>query len=347
MLDRFVHRARWTWLAAVALGGLWIGAAKAHGEGAELSAASINPGGSGVIGTQVEQGVYGRFIRVENILPRPLGFGDNIQTSEIQAFAPGVVISNTSPPGTANYPDNANDFATLALGASFETSGGSFQHGADNNLINGIADTGANTWHRDGGNPTFFTVDLGQTRNLGTIRVWQRADGCCQDRLAHFTVSVLADDGGGNPGAVVGSQAYNAQPLLNSFGAVTMPDEFRIQSADILQIELGAGNLSDLLRVGTAGNGSLVIEPGATLELIALPGSGVGTFDVLDFGSVSGTFSSIIGPEGVNLDLSNLYLTGQVGVSFPLAPEPAAWALFALTVGAVALHTSWRRRSGR
>ena len=69
----------------------------------------------------------------------------------------------------------------------------------------------------------YVIIDLGATLDLESVRIHQRNDGCCQDRLQNFTVTVLADDGG-LPGNVVNGASYFGQPLTNGFAEVTFPE---------------------------------------------------------------------------------------------------------------------------
>ena len=57
---------------------------------------------------------------------------------------------------------------------------------------------------------------------IDRIRVWQRSDGCCQDRLQDFTVSLLADNGQGLPGATLQQVSIPPAPT-NSFAEILLP----------------------------------------------------------------------------------------------------------------------------
>jgi VCBS repeat-containing protein len=84
-----------------------------------------------------------------------------------------------------------------------------------------LEQTGAATWTRVAVGAE-IVIDLRASFDVERVRVHQRNDGCCQDRLMDFTVSLLADDGAGNPGAVVQSTVFAGQPANNSFGQVTL-----------------------------------------------------------------------------------------------------------------------------
>ena len=152
-------------------------------------------------------GGTGRFIRViktdGTVNP---GEANRFHIGELEAFGIGVT------PTAA--PDNPNDYALLGGGATGATISGTVQHGADSALVNGVVDGGAATWCRSDALPVniIAQVDLGQSRDLGSIRIWQRGDNCCQQRLESFDVQFLADNGG-VPGAVVDSWNHPGRVL--------------------------------------------------------------------------------------------------------------------------------------
>ncbi len=291
----------------------------------------ILPGGDGAIGTE-QVGRNARFIRVQNNggADRPL------HSSEIEAFGPGVTPNNNSAPST-------NDVA----GTSFHSLQGVGGHGSTSSVFDGNLETGASVWSRDGLS-NFYTLDLGSTQDMETIRVWQRADGCCQDRLSNFTVSLLTDDGSGNPGGLMASQSFAGQAPTNSFAELTFANAFTIGADDTLKIEIDpAAATADLLSVGAAGLGDLTIAPGATLDVAFLGGEVTAprTFNILDFGSLDGTFDTINLPQlttpALVWDLSNLPQTGEISVA---APEPTSFALAILGLLGLAWFGYRRKR---
>lgn len=309
-----------------------------------VGARELRPGGLGVVGTDTQGSAGGRFISVKNngSANRFLAMG------EIEAFLAGVT------PG-ASY-DPANNVAMGTKGTTWQSEAGAYQHGLTGYVLNGAATGGAESWNRLGVGAE-LVIDLGQQRNLGTIRVWQRGDGCCQDRLQDFSVSLLDDNGSGLPGAVLNTQSFSGQPATNSFASFSLPaftntPLFTIESTDALIIDIDPGaNTADLLKIGTLGNGALTIQPGADLILNFLnddfPSNQLQTYNILDFATVSGSFGGNITfnnlPSNVIVDLSNLYTTGQF-TAFA-TPEPyslAAW-LFAGLAG-VCCGNYFRRR---
>ncbi|MFT5411253.1 MAG: VCBS repeat-containing protein [Verrucomicrobiales bacterium] len=155
---------------------------------------------------------FARFVRVEN----NGGAIRRMDIGEIEVFEFGVtpIVGNAGGSGALNP---TIDLATLANGATVHSQTASQPHGGNTTtIINGAENGGGSTWSSNGvGN--FVVIDLGASFSLGSVRVHQRNDGCCQDRLRDFTVSMLADSGG-SPGAVVQSGVFATQPANNSFG---------------------------------------------------------------------------------------------------------------------------------
>ena len=115
--------------------------------------------------------------------------------------------------------DNANDLALSANGATGSTTSGTAQHGADSALVSGTQNVGAATWSRNVTSTieARALVDLGGSFDIGTVRVWQRGDGCCQDRLQNFTVNFYEDDGAGGVGSLTNSFLHAGQVASNGF----------------------------------------------------------------------------------------------------------------------------------
>lgn len=285
----------------------------------------INPGGVGVVGTDTELGVDGQYIKVTTA---GTGSAGNIfHIAEIQAF-------NTA----------AVNVALAANGSTAAMLDGTANHGTEAALINGVNDTGGNVWTVNGvaSGPNFnagAVVDLGQVRDLTSINVFQRGD-CCDDRLQKYTVTVESSNG-----TVLNSQFFLNPAPDNSFQPVVLPDLVVLEYGDTLVIDIdGAAHIADLLKIGAAGLGELRILPGANLVINVLSPLAAGdTFTVLDFGTISGSFSniSVLGASAGQLDFGNLLTTGQISV----IPEPVTGLLSMAGLAALGLRTGRRRRA--
>jgi len=312
-------------------------------------AVPIEPGGDGAIGTKVLAGTDVRFIEI-----RRSSFTNGegtLHVGELEAFAAGESFVDPAV-GNSGSPTNTNDFALSAAqggNATFTTISGTGGHGPGANVISGLRNTGASTWTRaPSGGSVIGRIDLSQDELVKTLRVWQRADGCCQGRLAEFEVEAFEDDGSGGIGAskFFASMTGTVTPT-NGAETFTLPDDssFTLESGRVLSIEFeGSSQTSDLLQVGPAGGDMLTIESNVTLDLSLLDGfeqfTTGDTFQILDFGSVTGSFDTVIQPGGVLFDLTNLLVDGTVSVSF-VAPEPSS----AMLAGAGMLGlVSLRRR---
>jgi len=286
----------------------------------------INPGGAGTIGTDTELGTDAQYIKVTTA-----GTSDTFNQfhiGEIQAF-------DTS----------ATNIALGSAGSIATTLDGNFVQGSDASLNDGLVDSGVTTWTREGisfagGFNAGAVVDLNQVRDLTSIVIHQRSDGLSQDRLSNFTVTVESANG-----IILSTQSFIGVVLDNSFATFNLADLVILEAGDILVIDIdGSTNTSDLLKIGTTGDGELRILDGASLVLNFLSSpAGASTFDVLDFGLVSGTFStiSVVGFDADKINLSNLLITGQISVA--AIPEPVTGLL---TLGGFAL-LGLRTRRGR
>jgi len=285
------------------------------------SGGSLSPGGDGAIGTTT-------------IAPGP------------QNVAPGGTASQSSLGHGLGTPEKAIDDNT------------------DGQYFNGSV-----THTSSGDTDSWWQVALGGDVDIDEITLYNRAD-CCGIRLSNFRVSLF--DGGTGGTEVFGQDFYVGSGSVPQGGslAINLPDgsvgdtvqvqllgknnegtgvlslaevmAFSIQPTDytqlldgILSIELDAlnGTADKLIVSGALTLGGLldVTLLNGTLE----PGD---TFDILDWGSLSGSFDAINLPEhAMAWDVSLLYETGEIH----LTPEPTTLALVAL--GGLALVRRRRR----
>lgn len=198
----------------------------------------IRPGGAGTIGVENVNGATGRFIRVTN----NGGVARSLHIGEVEAFLAG----DATPAGTLGAYISP-DVAINTVGAS-ASGNGPAGHGNAEALIDGRSQVSSATYTLGSGVGNSMTIDLGQDRNLGEIRLWQRQDGCCQERLSNFTLELL-DDNGGTPGTAVVTQNFPGQVATNSNQAfATLADDFTIRGNDTLQTEIDLNAMvADLL----------------------------------------------------------------------------------------------------
>jgi hypothetical protein len=270
-----------------------------------------NVGGNLTIGTE-DAGGLARYIRVHTDGTGGGGGNPNaFNISEMEVFAGQPVGSSLNPGQNLGLSSN---------GATFSTVSGGNVHGAEASVNNGLLESGGDVWTRDG--VAEGLLDLGSGKSVGSVRLWNRPD-CCGDRLAKFSISV--EDANHN---TMQSIAFPGQVgTFADFDFSSSTNKLTLRSSDLLAIELSAlTNTGDRMRIGTGGTGTLALDLGASLNVVNLAGSFAPgqSFDILDFGSITGTFETINLPgEDSQWDLSKLYTTGQISV----VPEPAAAGL--------------------
>ncbi|MHA3773000.1 PEP-CTERM sorting domain-containing protein [Verrucomicrobiota bacterium sgz303538] len=296
----------------------------------------LSVGGVNQIGTQVITGTQARYVRIHTEGTSSGGTDANansIHVGELEVF------STETGGSTLDYGGN---LALGLRGSTFTTVLGGGGHGADANVINGTLDTGANAWTRVGTNPQGGPVegllDLGTDRLVGSVRVWQRPD-CCGERLQNFSVTV--EDASHN---VLQTFDYPGRVPNASYAEFDLDDlsnAFTVGQHDILALEVSAvDGLGDMLSIGENGLGTLTLSPGASLAILNLGGTFTPgqSFNILDFGTISGTFETISLPGGTSLwDTSKLYTNGVISV----IPEPTSVAL--ILIGTLVLSRLRRR----
>lgn len=218
-----------------------------------------------------------RFVQVLKNIPGQLHVG------ELEVFAPGTsaVNNHVAGGGPLNNPD---DLARSPTATIFSSSTGT-GHGAADAVIDGLEQTAGATWThaQSGGAPTAeITVDLGSSLDIESVRVHQRNDACCQQRLENFTVNLFADNGG-SPGARVGSATFPGRPAVNLFGELTL-----IRTADSHLAKMGSGTVTlsgtNNYTGGTSIAGGIVVASGNA-------STGTGPVLVEQGGVLSGTGS--------------------------------------------------------
>ena len=220
--------------------------------------------------------------------------------------------------------------------------------------------------HTAGTVDPWWQVDLGATRTVDQISLWNRTD-CCSDRLTNFSVSLLDSSQstvwtqdyyttGGNPSpsldiplASLSGQYVRVQkhaPGGSDQSALSLaevqvfsPSNFTLTTNDILGMEIDAlAHTWDRVIAG----GTLTLDGELRVYLLNDSPQVHDVFDLLDWGTLVGQFASIQLPAlapTLLWDTSQLYVDGTLSV---VTPEPTTLALLGLGLATLA-----RRRKRR
>ncbi|MFT4550559.1 MAG: hypothetical protein ACI9UA_000611 [Pseudoalteromonas tetraodonis] len=147
-----------------------------------------------------------RFVQiVKNETP-----GTQLHLSELEVFALGIVPDELGGATFDLLSTSTNDIpaSTFGSGNLFPAVGttNTIQHGAANQEPNNLLESGGAVWSTILNQTTNaqYTLDLGGTFDVTTVRMFPRADACCAERWQNLEVHFYADDGGA-PGALVAS----------------------------------------------------------------------------------------------------------------------------------------------
>ena len=155
-------------------------------------------------------GAEGRFVQVR----KNFSANDNrFHLSELEVFEFDVTPDEADADGTSS-----NDLVqTLGATPLVPPTVTALQHGNLASTYDGDLEAGAEVYSTLISNPgdPIFMIDLGATYSIGLVRAFGRADNSASNRLSDFQIEVFADDGSGNPGALVNS-AYNANAAPNA-----------------------------------------------------------------------------------------------------------------------------------
>ncbi|MDC0497482.1 chitobiase/beta-hexosaminidase C-terminal domain-containing protein, partial [bacterium] len=241
-----------------------------------------------VLNAPVVTGVSVRFIEVIK-----KATADRLHLSEIETFVYGVTPDGADGDGTSSN--------NLVLSASPSVVIPPTSNGADLNEVHtgvpadvydGDLESGAAVWSTNDNlsSPGVYMLDLGATYTINLVRLFGRADGTATRGLQNFSVNVYADDGTGNPGALVNTASYLGTAPSGNTGFAELSlgllspgitlfdvDKTLIASGeDIIfswsvnavstdvYIDQGVGNV--FAQTDVQGDGSTVLSPGPTVD---------------------------------------------------------------------------------
>ena len=136
-----------------------------------------------------------------------------------------------------------------------------------------------------------------------------------------------------NPPAITTNRAGKLNVGNLAFG------DNSVLAIDIFGLARGVDGGYDVLNVSGNLDLSGVLDSLVVSSTYAFVGGE--SFDIMDWGSQSGTFNTVTLPAlagGLSWDTSNLYTTGTINV---VVPEPATWVM--LMLAAMGLGMYWRR----
>lgn len=222
----------------------------------------------------------GRFIEVVKNTPS----NTRLHISEIEAFAPGVT------PDEADGDRTSSNDLVQAGTPSTETppTTTTLEHGSPTSVYDGDLESGAAVWSTLSGQASLprYMLDLGRTEDIGSVRIFGRADTCCADRLENFTVNIHSDNGSGLPGELISTANFagtapsassgfveldmsTPDPGISSFSAdqtfipqgvpITLSWKINLDTTSVV-IDQGVGDVTHL--TNASGEGSFTIDPG-------------------------------------------------------------------------------------
>lgn len=131
-----------------------------------------------------------------------------LHVAELEAFGVGVVPNNLGGATFGGQATSTNDITSIGVHVATTTS--TLEHGGGNTNPNNALESGGAVWSTANGLGVNarYTLDLGGTFDVTTVRAWPRNDGCCANRWQNLVIDLLADNGLGQPGAIVASQSF-------------------------------------------------------------------------------------------------------------------------------------------
>lgn len=236
-------------------------------------------------------------------------------------FTGAMALSNSATNRTLTIDNSGNAVLSGAIAnGSTSTAGALIKNGTGTLTL-----AGANTY---AGNTTINAGTLNLTGSIANSALTNIAAGATLTGAGSLGDLMLA-----------GTYSPGNSPALVSLG------DFTMGGTGLLQMEIGGltrGTGYDALDI----NG--IFATGGTLDVTFINGftpTGAATFNLFDFTSATGTFSTINLPtlaSGYAWDTSGLYTTGELTLTAAAVPEPSTYALLA-GLGVLSM-AAWRRR---
>ncbi|MGI9243849.1 MAG: PEP-CTERM sorting domain-containing protein [Verrucomicrobiales bacterium] len=152
--------------------------------------------------------------------------------SEVEAFADGVVpngLGGATFDGQSTSTNDIGDGSLVAFGVgnNLPTIGTTnmLEHGLAAQNPNNVLENVGNVWSTANNLATNaqYTLDLGGTSDVTTIRLWPRADGCCAFRWSNLEIQLLDSDRNPIPGTLNTHSGDANVALEYTFAAVPEP----------------------------------------------------------------------------------------------------------------------------
>lgn len=253
-------------------------------------------------------------------------------------------LTNTSG-GTVQFTGLNNPTVTVGATSTFVTTNAVIEfRDADDfltNVFSKITFEGANTLSlRNATNSNLAAYTFGAGQNFATLRL--------ADTGSLWQSTILTIDSGGS---LIGDGRINSANVTNSGtiapgsspGTLSFSSDLMLLSSSILDMELGGTNNGSYDRILV--DGAFAWDGTLNISLLSYTPAAGDTFDLFDFGSVSGTFSTTNLPtlgEGLAWDFTQFDTQGILSVTMAI-PEPGVHLL--LVTAWLGWTTLRRRRS--
>ena len=212
-----------------------------------------------------------------------------LHLGELEAFARGVTPNGSGGATFGGMATSTNDIgdgtlSAFGVGNIYPALGttNSIQHGSANQNPDNLLQKAGAVWSTNPGQATAsqYTLSLGGTHDVTTIRMWPRADNCCSDRWRNLEIQLL--DAGRNP--IPGTKVLATAPggnipleflfpdasSINRFGlspqTIASDDPVTLSwnvdpAVTAVTIDQSIGNV---MPQTAAGIGSILLDPGPT-----------------------------------------------------------------------------------